>query len=194
MGTTISFYSINNDFVKNGIMGNKGHGRYINYRGADVDVAYTPIDIFGTRWAILGEITYEEGTEEAYIIIKQVITTGLITVIIAIIIIFIFLDKFMSTPLTKILITTSDISTGEGDLTQRLVVKTTDEFGAVSHNINLFIARIQELINDVKDLAEKMSIFLKLLMDLAHQFLIVLKLKIILYLLFQKVVKLFLII
>ncbi len=155
MGTTISFYSINNDFVKNGIMGNKGHGRYINYRGADVDVAYTPIDIFGTRWAILGEITYEEGTEEAYIIIKQVITTGLITVIIAIIIIFIFLDKFMSTPLTKILITTSDISTGEGDLTQRLVVKTTDEFGAVSHNINLFIARIQELINDVKDLAEK---------------------------------------
>ncbi len=155
MGTTISFYNINNEYVKNGIMGNNGVGRYINYRGADVIVGYAPIDIFGTRWAILGEITFAEGTEEAHIIVKQVIITGLVAVIVAIVIIFIFIDKFMSTPLSRILVTTNDISTGEGDLTQRLAVKTKDEFGEVSHNINIFIERIQELINDVKDLADK---------------------------------------
>ncbi len=155
MGTTISFYSINNEFVKNGIIGNKGLGRYINYRGADVIVAYSSINIFGARWAILGEITYDEGTDQVNKAIKQIVLTGLIAIIIAIIIIFIFTDKFMNTPLRRILNTTSDISTGEGDLTQRLAIKTTDEFGTVGHNINLFIARIQELINDVKDLAEK---------------------------------------
>jgi methyl-accepting chemotaxis protein len=155
MKTTVSVYEIENDFVKDALSGNLGKGEYINYSGRDTIISYAPLNIFDTKWAIVGAITVQEGTHEAQMIIKSVLTISVIVTILAIILVFVFVDKFMSTPLNRILAMTEDISTGDGDLTQRLPVSSTDEFGAVSKNINHFIERIQGLLNDVKDLVER---------------------------------------
>ncbi len=154
-GTTVSTYEIENEFIQDALTGNTGKGSHINYTGRKVLTTYAPLDILGTRWAIVGEITEKEGTHEAQQIIKEVVTVSIIATFIAVILIFIFIDKFMSTPLTNILDTTENISTGDGDLTKRLEVLSKDEFGRVSSNINHFISRIQDVINDVKDLADR---------------------------------------
>ncbi|WP_417760211.1 methyl-accepting chemotaxis protein [Shewanella sp.] len=47
--------------------------------------------------------------------------------------------------------TIQSLSSGNGDLTQRLAVKTDDDIGKISHGVNLFIASLQTMMSDVKD-------------------------------------------
>ena len=153
-GTTILLYEMENEYIKEALTGMSGTGEHTNYIGNDTIIVYSPIDVLGVRWAIAGEIAKSEATEEAGNIIRVIISTSLIALLIVAALIFFFVDKFMSVPLQNILDTTENISRGEGDLTKRLDILSKDEFGEVSENINFFIARIQDLINDVKDLAD----------------------------------------
>ncbi len=153
-GTTILLYEMENEYIKEALTGMSGTGEHKNYIGNDTITVYSPIDVLGTRWAIVGEIAKSEATEDADSIIRVIISVSLVSLLIVAALIFFFVDKFMSAPLQNILDTTENISRGEGDLTKRLDISSKDEFGEVSENINFFIARIQDLINDVKDLAD----------------------------------------
>jgi len=153
--TAIGIYEIENQYIKNALTGKKGSVHYKNYLERDTIMAYSPINIYGTAWAIVGEISSDEATKEKTQIIKDIITVSVLGVLFAIIALFILFEKFMGKPLSYVMKTTRDISSGDGDLTQRIVVfNENDEFGAVSKNINTFITRMQNLVNDVKDLAD----------------------------------------
>jgi methyl-accepting chemotaxis protein len=154
--STIGAYTIENEFVKKALMGESGTGEHKNYLGSSTFIAYEPLDIFGGKWAIIGEISEKEGTQQIKHIINIVISVSIISTVLAIIGMFIFIDKFMNVPLEEILKTTSGISNdGDGDLTKRLSVARNDEFGLVGNNINGFIDKMQNLVNTVKDLAER---------------------------------------
>ncbi len=56
-------------------------------------------------------------------------------------------------PLQKLRESLLEINRGEGDLTKRLEVVSKDEFGQVSHDFNHFIAYLQNLISNVKELS-----------------------------------------
>jgi len=155
MKTTIIFYEMENDFIKKALSGERGTGQYKNYMGKKSIISYAPLEIFGNRWAIVGEIATEEGKHDVHEIIRTIFSTSFVASVLTAILIFVFIDKLMATPLTNILETTENISTGDGDLTKRLDIVSKDEFGEMSKNINHFISRIQDLINDVKDLADQ---------------------------------------
>jgi methyl-accepting chemotaxis protein len=155
-GSTIGIYEVKNHFIEDGLLGNSGQGILeSNYLNKETIIAYNSIKVFDRTWAIVSEVTLEEGTKETIKVINIVFAISLITGILAIVAMFIFIDKFMSAPLIDIVYTTSSISEGEGDLTQRLHIYRKDEFGKVGENINSFIQRIQELVNTVKELAER---------------------------------------
>lgn len=50
-----------------------------------------------------------------------------------------------------------NISQGEGDLTQRLSITSSDEVGELAHWFNIFIARMQEIIKDISTNAATLS-------------------------------------
>ncbi|THB73490.1 MAG: methyl-accepting chemotaxis protein [Desulfobacteraceae bacterium] len=52
-------------------------------------------------------------------------------------------------PIKSVAFELKDIAEGEGDLTRRLEVGSKDETGALANNFNLFIQRVQELIQEV---------------------------------------------
>jgi methyl-accepting chemotaxis protein len=56
-------------------------------------------------------------------------------------------------PLQKLRESLQEINRGEGDLTKRLAVDSTDEFGQVSTDFNQFIDYLQSLIKRVKDMS-----------------------------------------
>jgi len=153
--TAVGIYEMENHFVREALTGNMGTGTGKNYIGVDTITAYTPFDLFGNTWAIIGEISVLEATKEKNLVIRQILTISLISISLSIIILFIFVEKLMGKPLSYIVETITDISKGEGDLTKRvLVFNEADEFGEVSVNMNKFIGRMQGLINSVKDLGD----------------------------------------
>ena len=64
------------------------------------------------------------------------------------------LAKKLLMPLNDLEIAIGEIASGGGDLTQRLTIKSEDECGAVASNFNLFLATLQQLVNDIKHKAD----------------------------------------
>lgn len=81
-----------------------------------------------------------------FLSIACIIITGLVLLLI-------FL-KIILAPLRNIIIALKDIAEGEGDLTKRIEIKNTDEFGELARWFNLFTAKVHEIIADVSQNAE----------------------------------------
>ena len=93
----------------------------------------------------------------AYSSLKLLIVSCAILVII-IIIGFNYLFKIIiRNPLNKITSSLQNITSGEGDLTQRLSVKSEDEFYILTYHYNKFVEEIANIVIRVKDIAESVS-------------------------------------
>ena len=101
-------------------------------------------------------ITFDK--EEAYTFldaqIKKLLLFGMGMILLSIAIM-IFLIKKLLQPLDKLNTVVKDLSSSEGDLKQRLHVASNDEFGQVSHNINLFIEKLHEIVNKSKTISNE---------------------------------------
>lgn len=60
-------------------------------------------------------------------------------------------------PLQQVSNAMQDMSRGDGDLTQRLDVRSSDEVGQLAQGFNSFVDKIQTLVNDVKSAVEALS-------------------------------------
>ena len=80
--------------------------------------------------------------EMAIMVISIIIFVSLLVFLIA---------RRITQPINQAVLAMHDIAEGEGVLTQRLTVTSQDELGQLSSGFNTFIAKIQELILDVKD-------------------------------------------
>lgn len=92
--------------------------------------------------------------DEAYRTMNMVKLTFRISFIIVFIIIFIVLSILVTTiikPLSHASKSLLMISEGEGDLTQRLLVKTNDEVGVLSESFNKFLEKLNNLILKIKN-------------------------------------------
>ncbi len=58
--------------------------------------------------------------------------------------------QWLLKPVERLKQLVSNLTAGEGDLTQRLTVNSQDEFGQISHSINQFMAQIQEIFLQIK--------------------------------------------
>ncbi len=82
--------------------------------------------------------------------IYQVIAVATMDIFVLIMLI-IIVNIVVKRPLNELISLTRDLSRGDGDLTKRLNIKTSDEIGEVSHYIDQFIDKIQHLVNNTKD-------------------------------------------
>ena len=67
------------------------------------------------------------------------------------------ISNLIGQPVKKVALGLENISSGDADLTQRLTVTASDETGMVSQFFNTFLAKLQEIIKNMKSNADKLS-------------------------------------
>ena len=95
---------------------------------------------------------------------EQLIAMVLVDFFVLLLIIFI-VNKIVKTPISALIEVVKDLAQGEGDLTKRLPIKAHDELGEVSFYINIFIEKIQNLVENAKDTANQTSSISDAVMD-----------------------------
>ncbi len=85
-------------------------------------------------------------TSKGFITLMTII---IILMVIALFIIVLIIKRFVSVPLKELSDVAQEISVGDGDLTKRLKVTTTDEIGDSSQLINNFIQKVQVVVSNV---------------------------------------------
>jgi methyl-accepting chemotaxis protein len=117
----------------------------------DMKIFTVPITVGTTanRWSYAVAIMMNTIMAPVYEMLR---ITILISVVILglLILAAIFLSRSISKPIVKVVDTLKDISEGEGDLTKRITVISSDEVGDLSNYFNLTMEKIKNLVGTIK--------------------------------------------
>jgi methyl-accepting chemotaxis protein len=128
-----------------------------DYNGNSVLSAYTPLKFDNLHWALLAEID----EAEAFAAVKTLQWIALVVAVCcigAILIIALLLTRSIVKPVLGVVDSLTELSQGEGDLTSRLPVVTSDEIGQLSQRFNEFMEKLQLMIKDIGKGVETLSI------------------------------------
>ncbi|MEL0610117.1 methyl-accepting chemotaxis protein [Vibrio echinoideorum] len=130
-------------------------------------LAFAPVVAANQTWGVLFEIPRESVVADASkldSIISTKVSEGIQTEVIAGIVFILFglaIIAFASLsivkPIRQVVERLNDIASGEGDLTQRLEVKSKDEIGQLSKGFNLFLDKLQHTIKEVIQTTEQVA-------------------------------------
>ncbi|MEZ8228930.1 methyl-accepting chemotaxis protein [Vibrio splendidus] len=130
-------------------------------------LAFAPVTAANQTWGVLFEIPRESVVADANrldSIISTKVSEGIQTEVIAGVIFILFglaIIAFSSLsivkPIRQVVVRLNDIASGEGDLTQRLEVKSQDEIGQLSQGFNLFLDKLQHTIKEVIQTTEQVA-------------------------------------
>ncbi|SHO56854.1 methyl-accepting chemotaxis protein [Vibrio quintilis] len=172
--STIGLQPVNTPASRAALNGQDSFQQLKDYRQADVFSSYKPLDILGLHWAIISEIETDEALALAHRLESKTTTTlWQITVlaVLASIVIGWVLARSITHPVTQMLNTIKQLSSGEGDLTIRLNEKGNDELTVLARGINYFvdyldetfanllssIFRMKPLSDDVRDINQQLD-------------------------------------
>ncbi|MEF1201302.1 methyl-accepting chemotaxis protein [Vibrio owensii] len=128
---------------------------------------FSPIQVANQTWGVIFEMPRSAVLADADTL-DALITTNMeegiiIEVSVGVVLVLIglattaLLAKTIVRPIREVVLRLEDIATGEGDLTQRLDVKSQDEIGQLSNAFNQFLARLQSTIKEVVDTSRQMA-------------------------------------
>jgi methyl-accepting chemotaxis protein len=126
----------------------------LDYNGNPVLSAFTPIDVFGVRWALLAEIDESEVMEP----INDLITAIIITALIAsglIVAFALWQAQSMATPMQKGVDLAKALA--EGKLDKRIDVDRKDEIGILGDALNAMAVSLAKMISDIRQKAELLA-------------------------------------
>ena len=127
--------------------------QHIEISGEAVYVSFQPLTQLSDAKMFIGVVLNEEKVlAEASSFRNKAIIGTLVSVILCSLTL-LYVIAIILRPLNKLNRSLIDISSGEGDLTQRLNSKSKDEFAEVSSNFNIFIQQLQHIIIDVKNIS-----------------------------------------
>ncbi|MBL4828713.1 MAG: methyl-accepting chemotaxis protein, partial [Aliivibrio sp.] len=87
---------------------------------------------------------------------KEIIFNTIIAIIISVILMCLLL-QFLYRPILALKETITELSQGNGDLTQRLNVSSNDDLGKIADGINSFIASLQSMMLQIKDVTAALN-------------------------------------
>ncbi len=133
-----------------------GETGYTEYKFIDKDnfFGFTPIK--GSSWAIAVGAYKKIAFKHIFTMRNMLVLFSLILVSIGIIFA-LLMSKSIVSPIKKTTLMLKDISEGEGDLTKRLEVKTSDEIGEMAQYFNEFIKKIQVTVSSITKNAETVA-------------------------------------
>ncbi|KGK18372.1 methyl-accepting chemotaxis protein [Vibrio navarrensis] len=123
---------------------------FSNKHGNNLTPIVRSISFAGQQWDLLGYIdldSIQANTDQ----LNWMITLALLVCAAGIILVSVPLLHVSFKPLARLQVVVAGLSQGNGDLTQRLAIESQDEIGRISHSINLFIERLQQMFIEVAD-------------------------------------------
>lgn len=151
--------SVDSPAAQKALRGETGVEVLTDYRGQESLVAYGPVDLLGMTWALLAKMDTSEAfaTADAMrataqaaageVLWLNVLVTAVATC--AVLCVAFYVIRGISRPLAEMLIATRDIAEGDADLTKRVRVTSRDEIGELGEWFNVFIGRVQAIIQQV---------------------------------------------
>ncbi len=120
---------------------------------------FSPVSVANQSWGVMLEVPREEVLSDATkldFIITELVNESISTeLLVGVILMLIGLGLIASLsirlvrPIREVVARLDDIASGEGDLTQRLIVHTQDEIGALAAGFNTFLEKLQVTIKEV---------------------------------------------
>jgi methyl-accepting chemotaxis protein len=153
--------------VERALKGESGVIHDKNYLNQPTYTSYSPIEIFGSHWAMIVDQPQKTALERVAAVNQvneEAQTTlvfwiiGIMTGTLAFVVPFsIWVIKRLMKPIESIIRTLHDIAEGEGDLTRRLDQNRNDELGDLAKWFNEFANRIHDLVCNVLENAQLLS-------------------------------------
>ncbi|OOF26402.1 hypothetical protein BZJ19_04535 [Salinivibrio proteolyticus] len=149
-GTAAGQQPIESRSVTRALNGQSGSLQETSYTGDSVYTAYAPIEVFGTRWALVNQINQDEAlaqvsTMETTILTATVVTSSLL--IVMTIVVGYVLGGSIAKPLMAITARIKTIAENK-DLTQRLPDEGNDETARLGQSLNAMFASFQQVIQE----------------------------------------------
>lgn len=139
---------VDTEASRRAIRGNTAEEIIIDYNGNPVLSAYTPLIFETIHWALLAEIDEDEAFAAVHKL--KYIAYVIAMVGMAFIVLFALLStRSIVRPINGIVSALTDLSRGEGDLTARLPILTTDEIGTLAERFNEFVGKLHEMIRHI---------------------------------------------
>ncbi|HAS8122748.1 TPA: methyl-accepting chemotaxis protein [Vibrio vulnificus] len=133
-----------------------GNVIFSNKQGSNLTPIARPVEFAGQRWELIGYIdldNIQSNTDQ----LNWMITLALLVCAAVIIVSSVILLQVSFKPLSRLNSVVADLSQGNGDLTQRLAIESKDEIGQISHSINLFIEKLQQMFIEVADSSKEID-------------------------------------
>ncbi len=126
----------------------------IDYQGAKF-IVYSR-EIAGTDLTTVALVSYDSVVDPVYdVLFSQLIFTAVFVILG--IVIFNYLCTLLFKPLRNLAAALEQVSSGSGDLTQRIPVESQDEVGRLANGFNEFVASLQKLILHIREQAENLT-------------------------------------
>ncbi|ENO1849301.1 TPA: methyl-accepting chemotaxis protein [Vibrio vulnificus] len=129
---------------------------FSNKQGSNLTPIARTVEFAGQRWELIGYIdldNIQSNTDQ----LNWMITLALLVCAAVIIVSSVILLQVSFKPLSRLNSVVADLSQGNGDLTQRLAIESKDEIGQISHSINLFIEKLQQMFIEVADSSKEID-------------------------------------
>lgn len=129
---------------------------FSNKQGNNLTPISRSVEFAGQRWDLVGYIdmdSIQANTDQ----LNWMITLALLVCAAIIIVTSVMLLQVSFKPLSRLNRVVADLSQGNGDLTQRLAIESKDEIGQISHSINLFIEKLQQMFIEVADSSKEID-------------------------------------
>ncbi|MGR9043774.1 MAG: methyl-accepting chemotaxis protein [Gammaproteobacteria bacterium] len=159
--SNIGLQPVDTESARLAIAGNTGEMILPDYRGISVLSAYTPVNIYGLKWAILSEIDESEAFAAALALQSQIKLTAFTVLTIVGIVAIISATLFSNTisrPISEFSRAIGKITQGDRiDLNQQIKASGNDEFSDLASHINLMLAKTKEVVLQILAASNQLS-------------------------------------
>jgi methyl-accepting chemotaxis protein len=157
--------SCETEAVLAGIEGKTGEGLLNNFSGESVLAAWRPVDVLGTRWALVAEITEAEAFAAVRRIEEQSkasiaeLTAWILGVALVAAIVIVLVGVFSARAISRPIVRTAQAleQVGHGDLTPRLEIAAKDEIGVMAGWLNTALGNLSSMMAGVNAGAEELD-------------------------------------
>ncbi len=125
-----------------------------NVFGNMVLSAYKPLNINGLQWSIVAEINTEEALTPINRLRNQLLIFTIGLLVLSSVVALIFSHYVITKPVKNMLHAAHDLLVGDGDLTKRIPVTSSDEIGRTAEAFNGFLQKLQNVMLDIKSSME----------------------------------------
>ena len=124
--------------------------------GTENVIITNSLPLAGQTWELIYLMDKEVAYQDVTIASKKLITIVVGSIVICITIILLMLNALYR-PITSLKLLISELADGNGDLTQRLEVRSKDDIGLSAEGVNRFIENLQKMMLEVNDASNEVS-------------------------------------